>query len=72
MNRKTVDRLYDFITAYTLARGFAPTLQECADALGVSQPTVHYNASRLVESGKLEKPQRNRPRGLVVTEEEGA
>lgn len=48
--------IVDYLAQYLQKHGYAPTLREIADAIGVSSlATVHEHISRLVEKGVLAK-----------------
>ena len=59
---------YDYICWHAETFHQMPTLQEMADAVGVSKSNAHYNAHRLVDLGILAQPVPNRARGLQVVE----
>lgn len=49
-------QVLDFITQYIQRNGFAPTLMEIAESLGVNAPsTVHEHLQRLVSKGFIKK-----------------
>lgn len=59
----------EFVTQYIQRHGYAPTLAEIAQALGINAPsTVHENIMRLVQKGFIKK-QKGYERGIeLVTE----
>jgi repressor LexA len=59
----------EFISAYMQKHGYAPTLPEMCDALGLRSPaTVHEHIENLVEKGVLKKVDGAR-RGLEVVDQ---
>ena len=61
-----------YITEYSEARGYAPTLQEIGEKFGLSSvATVHKHISNLVEKGYLRRERRNASRDLDVVGQGG-
>lgn len=64
--------ILDFISQFIQKRGFSPTLQEIADALGLSSlATVHEHLEALVKKGVIKRYQ-GAVRGIKVLEEKMA
>jgi len=55
----------DYIRAYQAANGYAPTMQEAADKLGVSKVTIWERVGRLEKAGAI-KRLRRRHHGIRV------
>lgn len=65
-------QILDFVTQYIQRNGYAPTLQEIADALGVSSlATVHEHLETLQKKGVI-KRRSGAVRSLVITDEDMA
>ena len=62
--RRTLGKLRRF----TRQRGFPPTIQELADILGISTPSVYAQVSHLVRKGYVKREAR-KARGLTVVGE---
>ena len=62
--RRTLRELRDF----TNRRGFPPTIQELADILGISTPSVRDQVKQLVRKGYVKRESR-KARGLTVVSE---
>lgn len=63
---KRRDRILAFIQTFTEEQGYAPTIREIADAVGLrSTSTVHGHIERLVQKGLLSK-ETMRPRTLTT------
>ncbi len=64
--------ILQFITEYTLQRGYAPTLQEIGARFELSSvATVHKHVGQLVAKGYLRRGRRNASRDLEVVDGEG-
>jgi len=62
-----------FITEYTEAKGYAPTLQEIGAQFGLSSAaTVHKHVSNLVEKGYLKREKRNASRDCAIVDKDSA
>jgi len=60
-----------FITEYTEAKGYAPTLQEIGQQFGLSSAaTVHKHVSNLVEKGYLKREKRNASRDCTIVDQD--
>ena len=71
MGRKSnmQDRIYEVIVAMTREQGYAPSVREIGEAVGLRSPsTVHFHLKKLEEAGRIEKGA-CKGRALVVTEE---
>lgn len=56
MSKDTSMRILDFITDYTHENGYAPTIREICEGVGLKSPsTVHGHIERLRRAGKLDK-----------------
>ncbi|MBU0618919.1 transcriptional repressor LexA [Patescibacteria group bacterium] len=65
---KKQKQIFDYIQQYIQRRGFAPTLREVADVMGLSSlSTVHEHISRLVEKGVMRRYVGSR--GMEIVEE---
>ncbi len=65
---KRQSEIRDFIEAFMIEKGYAPSFREIADHLGVSSPaTVHEHIKKMEEKGILES-QWNKGRSLKLTE----
>jgi len=60
-------RLVNFVREFTASNGYAPTLEEMAEAFGVSKITVHEHVQKLKKRGVL-RHERRRARSLEVDE----
>ncbi|MFT5315992.1 MAG: repressor LexA, partial [Candidatus Krumholzibacteriia bacterium] len=61
-----------FITEYTEAKSYAPTLQEIGEQFGLSSAaTVHKHVSNLVEKGYLKREKRNASRDCAIVDKDG-
>ena len=65
--RRTLQELRRF----TDRQGFPPTIQELADVLGISPPSVHSQVKQLVRKGYV-KRESKKARGLTVVREPAA
>jgi repressor LexA len=62
--------IYDFIVAYSAARGYPPTVREIGEAVGLASPsTVHAHLANLERAGMLRRDP-TKPRALVLTSRE--
>ncbi|MBE2266791.1 MAG: helix-turn-helix domain-containing protein [Anaerolinea sp.] len=61
-------RVYAFIKEYFEQFGYAPTMQEIADATGLRKSTVSYHLYRLDQAGVI-RMRRRRQRGIVLNKE---
>lgn len=62
-------QIVDFLSQYTQKNGFSPTLQEIADAIGVSSlATIHEHLEALVKKGIIKKNQRG-VRAIKIVDE---
>jgi repressor LexA len=60
-------RIFDFIRSYTAENGYAPSLQEIRDAMGLSAvSTVHEHISRMQAKGILKRDY-HMPRSTEIT-----
>ncbi len=56
MSKDTSMRILEFITDYTHENGYAPTIREICEGVGLKSPsTVHGHIERLRRAGKLDK-----------------
>ena len=58
-----------FIGHYMQEKGFAPSLRDVADALGVSLSTAHRSVSELARRRLLRKPPARSCRAMMVTDD---
>ena len=65
--RRTLQELRRF----TDRQGFPPTIQELADVLGISPPSVHSQVKQLVRKGYVKREAR-KARGLTIVREPSA
>lgn len=66
MGNKTKEKVYNFILQYTREYGYAPSVREIAEGLGLkSTSSVHSHLKKLQEEGKIEM-RRNSPRAIKV------
>ena len=65
--RRTLQELRRFIDR----QGFPPTIQELADVLGISPPSVHSQVKQLVRKGYV-KRESKKARGLTIVREPSA
>lgn len=70
MPKKTqmTDRIYEYLQEVIPAQGYAPSVREICDAVGLKSPsTVHFHLKRLQERGLIEKGD-FKGRAIVLTE----
>lgn len=61
--------IVDFLAQYLQKHGYAPTLREIADAIGVSSlATVHEHISRLIDKGVLTKDKESNSRDIRLVD----
>jgi len=60
--------ILDYITTYTMGRGYAPSLEEIGNKYSVSIPTIHQHVKALEKKGYLKKEE-NQPRGVSLFEQ---
>ncbi|MFM1936937.1 MAG: LexA repressor [Planctomycetota bacterium] len=61
-------RIFDFIRQHRSSKGYSPTMQEIADALGVTKVTVFEHVEALVRKGALVRDP-NKSRSLSIAED---
>ena len=61
-------RIFEFIRQHRSHKGYSPTMQEIANALGISKVTVFEHVEALVEKGALVR-QPNKARSLAIADE---
>ena len=50
------DQIYDYLCSVIPQQGYAPSVREICDAVGLKSPsTVHFHLKRLQERGLIEK-----------------
>ena len=54
-DKTVLNAIEAFICDYTGLNGYSPTMQEIADKVGVSRPTVHRYVVKLCEDGILNR-----------------
>lgn len=65
--RNLTNRIFDFIVAYKRQNdGNSPTLREIGEQFNVSTSVVSSHLNKLIEAGKLAKPEFNSSRNIVV------
>lgn len=62
-------QILDFIIAYTKKRGFAPSIKEMGQKLGVGISTIHQHLMALQNKGYLQR-QKNQKRGIEISSPE--
>ncbi len=68
---KSVQRIYDFICAYSAEHGYPPTVREIGRAVNLSSPsTVHMHLRTLEALGYIKRDP-NKPRALEICDPEG-
>lgn len=70
MPKKTqmTERIYEYLQEVIPAQGYAPSVREICDAVGLKSPsTVHFHLKRLQERGLIEKGD-FKGRAIVLTE----
>ena len=58
-------KLHKFLIAYQQVNGYAPSVRECADKMGIALSTAQRQLSMLEKSGHVKRSP-GIPRGLVV------
>ena len=49
-------RIYQFLLSYLAEHGYAPSVRDICDAVGLKSPsTVHFHLKKLVDQGYIEK-----------------
>ena len=61
-------RIFEFIRSHRSTKGYSPTMQEIADALGVTKVTVFEHVEALIKKGALVRDP-NKSRSLSVAED---
>lgn len=61
-------RIFEFIRSHRSTKGYSPTMQEIADALGVTKVTVFEHVEALIRKGALVRDP-NKSRSLSVAED---
>jgi repressor LexA len=61
-------KILQLIRDYRIAHGYSPTMQELADALGISKVTVFEHVEALIKKGALHR-EPNKARSLSITDE---
>ena len=66
---KMQKRIYDYIAACIQEQGYAPSVREIGEAVGLKSPsTVHFHLKRLEEAGVIAKGA-GKGRALALTEQ---
>lgn len=70
MENRTKEKIYNFILRYIEEYGYAPSIREIAEGIGLkSTSSVHSHLKKLQEEGKIEI-RGNSPRAIKVTDYE--
>jgi hypothetical protein len=67
--KATDDDVFAFVSWYRTAHGYAPSIQDIADGLGIVKSTAKYRVDALVRDGRLRRD--SRARSIVVVDEPG-
>lgn len=66
MENRTKEKVYNFILQYTREYGYAPSIREIAEGIGLkSTSSVHSHLKKLQEDGKIEM-RGNSPRAIKI------
>ena len=67
MKNKTKEKVYSFILKYIKKYGYAPTVRDIAEGIGLkSTSSVHNHLKKLQEDGKIEM-HGNSPRAIKIS-----
>lgn len=75
MKNRTKEKVYSFILKYVKIYGYAPSIREIAEGIGLkSTSSVHSHLKKLQEEGKIEirgnSPRAIRATGYVFTKKD--
>src|SRR3989344_9547733 len=62
-------QVLDFVTSYTKKRGFAPSIKEMGQRMGLAISTIHQHLMALQNKGYLQR-QKNQKRGIEISSSE--
>lgn len=66
MENRTKEKVYNFILQYTREYGYAPSIREIAEGIGLKfTSSVHSHLKKLQEEGKIEIRE-NSPRAIKI------